>query len=96
MLEQEYIDLCNELKTKYDNLQKEKDKLTQERERIIRVLTILYGLIRMLKTIINNIEDLPCICRHLVEYLYSEIDNLLFESGDFDALSIHSLDIIDI
>ena len=54
MLEQEYIDLCNELKTKYDNLQKEKDKLTQERERIIRVLTILYGLIRMLKTIINN------------------------------------------
>lgn len=96
MLEQEYIELCNELKTKYDNIQIEKDKIAQERQKIIKVLTILYGLIRMLKTIINSIEDLPCICRHLIEYMYSEIDNLLFESGDFDALSIHSLDIIEL
>ena len=50
----------------------------------------------MLKTIMNNIDDLPCICRHLIEYIYSEMDDLLFCDGDFDALSIHSIEEINL
>lgn len=96
MLEQEYIELCEELKIKYENLEKEKKNVQYKKEKIIRGLTILYGLIRMLKTIITNIADIPCICRHLIEYLYTEIDNILFDTEDYDLLSIHSLDIVDL
>ena len=95
-MEQEYLELMEELKTKYEKISEEKEHMRRKKIEIITVLTTLYGLIRMLKEIILNIDDLPCICRHLVEYIYSELDNILFDNENFDLLSIHSLDIIQL
>lgn len=93
MLEQEYLELCNELKIKYEKLEEKENQLNRDKENIIKVLTSLYGVIRIIKNIIAEYDDLPCILRHLINYLFNDVSKILFRNDiDFDILSIHSLE----
>ena len=56
MLEGEYLELVNDLKVKFDEKEKELDKIKNENEELKKVLISSYGFIRIMDMNADNTE----------------------------------------
>ena len=78
--EGQYIDLMNDLKEKYDAFQREKKILKNEILEYKKSLITVYGIIRLIDDIFENI-DMPSFIKDLISsirtYLSNEIELIL-------------------
>ena len=81
--ENEYLELMNELKNKYDKFQEDKDELEKKIKDIYKFIFCIYGLIRMLDEFIDNFLDANKFISDLVAstrtLLSNKIDEILFD-----------------
>ena len=88
MLEGEYLELCDQLKEKYDLMEKENEKIKQQQETLLKELISCYGMIR----IIDNLTEQSFINAHvktMIEILRSHLSDIfdnysLVEEEDID------------
>ena len=88
MLEGEYLELCDQLKEKYDLMEKENEKIKQQQETLLKELISCYGMIR----IIDNLTEQSFIDAHvktMIEILRSHLSDIfdnysLVEEEDID------------
>lgn len=76
MLENEYIELTNQLKTKFDEVEKKEKKLAIKIQDLTKQLCSIYGLIRILD---NYIDERPIILDFIINTLRSLMSEVLFK-----------------
>lgn len=81
MLEQEYLQLCEQLKNTYEEKEQELNKLKQQNQELKKNLMSCYGFIRIIDYIVDE-GDVPFELRTLIDvfrgYLSDMYDDLYF------------------
>ena len=76
MLENEYLELANQLKTKFEDVEKKEKLLLEKIQDITKQLCAVYGLIRILDT---YVEERPIILDFIITTLRSLMSSVLFK-----------------
>lgn len=88
MLEGEYLELCDQLKEKYDLMEKENQRIKQQQETLLKELISCYGMIR----IMDNLAEQSFIDAHvktMIEIIRSHLSEIfdnysLIDEEDID------------
>jgi len=79
--EQMYLEMCEQLKKKYDELEYIKAKLTMQNTDLKKEILTAYGLSRILDNLINNCFDVDmevvCLSESLRGHLSNVIDDII-------------------
>ena len=74
---QMYLDLMNQLKEKYGQVEEIEKRVKKEHKQIISSITILYGLIKTIENVMNETLEIPHEIITLFECLETQIDEML-------------------
>ncbi len=79
--EQMYLEMCDQLKKKYDEVEYIKAKLTMQNTDLKKEILTAYGLSRILDNLINNCFDVDmevvCLSESLRGHLSNVIDDII-------------------
>ena len=74
---QMYLDLMNQLKEKYSQVEEIEKRVKKEHKEIISSITILYGLIKTIENVMNETLEIPHEIITLFECLETQINEML-------------------
>lgn len=94
MTDGEYLEMSNHLKKLYDEMEEKNAKLMFDKLDLKKVLTTVYGLVRIIDNMVDAIHGVPTELEILVQtlraYLSDEMDTHIF---NIKAIDINELDI---
>lgn len=74
MLEGEYLELVNDLKKRFDEKEKEMEKIKQENEELKKIFISAYGMIRVIDVMCDN-NDIDFEIKNLISCIRSYLSD---------------------